>query len=478
MKKRALLINPPTGLFIREDRCQVPVKNLITVASRPPIDLAYIGAILLKNGLDCRIKDYPVEGGDWNRVTKDISEFVPDYLVISVTSFTLKKDIRAADIAKKVNPKIIVIAKGAHFNEVENAEKTLKDFVNLNIIVRGEYEITFEEIVKGKELSVIEGVSYRNGEVIKNNPDRKFAENLDTFPFPARELMKNNLYVRPDTKEPQTTIQTGRGCPAKCIFCVVPKTTGGRLRGRSPKNVVNEIQECVEKFSINNFFFRADTFTWSKKWVIEVCEEILERDLNIKWVCNSRVDTVDKERLRLMKAAGCWAISFGAESGNQEILNILKKGITLRDIRNAVELCREFGITAILYFFFGTPWETKKTALQTIEFAKEVDPDFVEFYVAIPFPGTELAQIIAEEGLLVDLGLDGFDYTKPAVKTLSLSREEISSLRKKAIKSFYLRPGFIYKKFRQTKSPRILLSYLHYGIKMIINILKKNELAT
>ena len=463
--RRALLINPPSGLYIREERCQVPVKGLTATAPRPPIDLAYLGAILEREGVECFIRDYPVEGRGWRELKNDLSSLSPDILLVNVTTPTFELDMKACELAKEINPSIITMAKGGHTTVFD--ELALRNHPYLDIVLRGECEKTMEELAKDIPLEEIKGITYREDGRIKRNPDREFIEDLDSLPFPARHLLNNSLYRRPDTNELQTTIQTNRGCPGSCVFCLAGRLSGKKLRLRSPKNIVDEIEECINRFNIRNFFFRADTFTWKKEWVIEVCREIIRRDLRIKWVCNSRVDTLDEERLRWMRGAGCWLISLGIESGSQRILDLMKKGITKEEARKAIELCRKFGIKTYAFYLFGLPWENEEDVRETIDFAIELDSDFAEFHLAVPFPGTELYDIVHREGL-VEGDFQGYDHTFPIARTFFLSREELVKWRRKAIYRFYLRPRYIFRTLLHSPSPASLFSYLKFAFERLI----------
>ena len=467
--KKALLINPPSGLYIREDRCQVPVEGLSATALRPPIDLAYMSSVLQSQGVECRIRDYPAERKHWDSLRREIEIFQPDMLVISVTTPTLSIDMRACDLAKEIKPEIITVAKGAHF--IVNSREVLERYKGLDVIIRNEPESIMGELIVADDFSRVSGISYRKGGRIEENPSGGFIDNLDSIPFPDRGLLRNELYIRPDTGQVQTTIQANRGCPIGCIYCLAQPVSGNRIRARSPKSIVAEIEDCVGNYGIRNFFFRGDTFTWDKRWVIQVCKEILDRDLKISWVCNSRVDTIDDERLRWMKQSGCWLISLGIESGSQDILDRIKKGIRLNQAREAVKSCRRYGIKTFLFFMIGFPWDSRETIKESINFAKELNGDYYEVHIAVPFPGTELYRIVKERDLLIGEGSFSYDHSRPALKTLYLSSQDLERWRKRFLKAIYLSPGYMYRTLRSCKSPRILLNHIKYGIEKFTNII-------
>lgn len=454
---------PPTGKFIREDRCQTPIKHLKTVALRPPIDLMYAIGSFEEAGCESRIRDYPGEDLAWADLERDLREFAPDMLVMSITTPSLDLDMEAATLAKRVNPAIVTIAKGAHFNTLDL--KTLERFPDLDVVLRGEYEETCRELGEGKPLDQITGLSYRTptGE-LRRNADRPLPGDLDTIAFPARHLTKNALYLRPDTGEMQTTILTNRGCPFHCIYCLANQVSGTKNRYRSVENVMAEIKQCVEVHGIRNFLFRSDLFTQNKKWVIRLCEAIIESKLNISWASNSRVDTINPEVLGWMKKAGCWIIAFGVESGNQETLDKLDKGAKVEDAFRAIKWVREAGLRSSVYLLMGLPWDTHETIREQSEFARKLDPDILEIFYAYPFPGTPFYDLAVREGLLEAGSVPLEAYDAPAIAGHHLTVEEFQKLRRKAMRDFYLRPEKIFRTLRAAGNPRELFNYVRLGM--------------
>lgn len=472
---KVLLINPPTGIYDRADRCQAPIEEEGIEMVRPPMDLAYLAAMVEKAGQKAIIRDYPAEKMNWSNFEKDLLDNDPDMLIISTTTPTLEKDLITSKIAKKKNKNIITMAKGAYFNEFD--KKVLKKFNDLDLVIRGEGEETLFEIIKGKKISDIKGITYRNGKTIVRNEDRPFIKNLDDLPFPARHLLKKDLYVFPDTNEPYALIQSSKGCFGNCIFCLVGEVSGKIIRTRSVENIILEIEDCIKNFKIKTFFFRADTFTWRKDWVVHFCNEILKRNLRIRWGTNSRVDTLDEETIVLMKKSGCDIIGFGIESGNQYILEKMKKGITLEQAKKVVNLCYKHKIKTLLFFIIGLPWEDKEKIQDTINFAKSLPGTFYNFSLAYPFPGTEYYSFVIKNKLLLKKSLLGYNYSKPATKTFYLTNKELENLRKKALASIYYRPSYIWRVLNQTLSGRQLFNYLRFGFIKTIKLISNENTA-
>ena len=249
IKKRILLIYPPSPVLNREDRCQQPTESLLVIPPLPPTDLMYLAAVAEKAGAEAKIVDYS-QGGNFEA---DLREFQPDYLLVNVATPTFKTDIEALTIAKEICPNIVTIAKGAAFMTL--AQDVMYYVKDLDFIIYGEPEETLRELIIGVAPYRVLGLYYRDDIRVKFSGARPFNDNLDALPFPARHLVDNNLYRRPDTGEVQAVIKVSRGCPYHCFFCLATPVSGNKVRKRSPQNIVEEIKECVEKYNIRNFLF-------------------------------------------------------------------------------------------------------------------------------------------------------------------------------------------------------------------------------
>jgi radical SAM superfamily enzyme YgiQ (UPF0313 family) len=466
--RTAFLAVPPTGKVIREERCQTPIQGLHTVALRPPMDLLYIGGALEQVEVKCNLVDYPGEEAGWERLEEDLRRLRPDLFVLSTTTPTMDRDLRAAQIAKTIRPDTIVAVKGAHFWREDT--RVLKQFPMVDVVMRGEYEETVADLVRRDDWENIPGLIFRRNGRILSTGKRPLQDNLDLIPFPARHLANNSLYYRPDTGQLQTTIVTNRGCPEKCVFCLAPSVSGRENRRRSIPNILAELENCVKQHGITSFLFRSDTFTLDPDWVIRLCQGIQRAGLTIDWSCNSRVDTLGGEVLRAMREAGCWLISFGVESGSQTILDLMKKGITKDQVRQAINLCKLEGVLTSVYFLIGTPWESEATFRETMDFAKLLQPDFVEFFYAYPFEGTEMYVIAANEGLLKRGEYPISAYSKPAIPTQHLSMDRLAEMRNEALKEYYLRWPVIRQTVKRARSPRVMANYFRFGMTQLADL--------
>ena len=461
-KKRILLIYPPSPVMNREDRCQQPTKDLIVIPPLPPTDLMYLAAIAEQQGFDAKIKDYS-QGGDYEN---DLKEFKPDYLVINIATPTLEHDLEAVKKAKGLNPNIITIAKGAAFLTL--AEKIISEHDELDFGILGEAEKTLEEILQEKQKSEILGIYYKENGEVKFTGNRPFIEDLDSLPFPARHLVDNNIYRRPDNNKVQATIKVERGCPFHGFFCLATPVSGAKVRRRSAENIVAEIRECVEKYNIRNFLFWADIFNLDRQWTINLCQAIIDSGLKITWSANTRADTADLEMAKIMYKSGCRLVSIGVESGSQYMLEKMGKKITLDDVRKTVKIFKQAKIRIYNYFVIGLPWETEETIEETIKFAIELNSDFISFYTATPLPGSRFYDYAKEHNLFdKDTSFENA-YFYPSVNTHHLTKDRVFELHKSAIKRFYLRPLYILKMLVRIRSFEEIKNYFIAGMNVLL----------
>lgn len=461
-KKRILLIYPPSPVMNREDRCQQPTKDLIVIPPLPPTDLMYLAAIAEREGLEAKIKDYSQSGN----LEQDLREFKPDYLVVNIATPSLEHDLDAIRKAKKISPGIITIAKGAAFLTL--GEKILAEHEFLDFGILGEAEETLKEILEEQEKTRILGIYYKENGNVKFTGNRAFIEDLDSLPFPARHLVDNSIYRRPDNNKVQATIKVERGCPFHCFFCLATPVSGAKVRRRSVENIVAEIRECVEKYNIRNFLFWSDIFNLDKKWTMDLCQAIIDSGLKITWSANTRADTADLEMAKMMYKSGCRLVSIGVESGSQEMLEKMGKKITLNDVRRTVKVFKQAKIRIYNYFVIGLPWETEETVEETIRFAIELNSDFISFYTATPLPGSRFYDYAKDHNLFDKETSFESAYFYPAVNTHYLTKERVFELHKSAIKRFYLRPLYILKMLSRIRSFAEIRNYFVAGMNVLL----------
>lgn len=283
----------------------------------------YLAAVAEKQGFEAKIADYS-QSGDYE---EDLREFKPDYLVVNIATPTLEHDLDAVKKAKEICPNITTVAKGAAFLTL--GEKIVSEHNELDFGILGEAEDTLKDILDNKPKNNILGIYYKENDEVKFTGKRPFIEDLDSLPFPARHLVNNNIYRRPDNNKVQATIKVSRGCPFHCFFCLATPVSGAKVRRRSPENIVAEIRECVEKYNIKNFLFWSDIFNIDKDWTMKLCQAIIDSGLKITWSANTRADTADYEMAKIMYKSGCRLVSIGVESGSQYMLEKMGKKLPL-----------------------------------------------------------------------------------------------------------------------------------------------------
>ncbi|HII86042.1 TPA: radical SAM protein [Candidatus Bathyarchaeota archaeon] len=409
-----------------------------------PLGIAYLGAVAEKAGHEVNVIDCQAEGLDYSSFRQRISQLTPEIVGVTATTLLYSSAKQIIAIAKEVHPNCITLLGGSHASFWD--ENALKECPSLDIVVRREGEATFLELLvnlkNGRDLTGVLGSTFRkrNGDISRNG-DRPFIENLDELPFPAYHLLPLNAFHRMGkTIFPLTT---SRGCVYWCDFCSTVRMFGKGYRMRSPKNVVDEIQKLHKTYGESQFTFYDDAFTVNQERTVTLCEELKARKLDVHWDCETRVDMVTKELLKTMRDAGCMAVWFGVESGSQTILGKMNKKIKLEQTREAFKAAHEVGLMTIASTVIGFPGETEETAWETINFIKKLNPDDIGFYVATPYPGTPMYELVKEKGWLRITDFDKYDTATPTFETPWMTMDKIREIRYKAHQQFYLRPSYV-----------------------------------
>lgn len=430
----------------------------------PPLGLAYIAAVMKKNNIEVRI----LESNAWDLSHEQIADCVKNYSpdLIGITSTTSLIE-EAHEIAKLFQKDIKIVIGGIHASSMPY--ETLEKFERFDYLVRGEGEFTMLELAQGKSISKIKGLSYKKKGKIIHNPDRELNERLDDLPFPAREFLPMNKYFSAGAKQnPSDYILSSRGCPYQCLFCADHLVHGRKFRFRSPENIIKEVEEIYRR-GAKDWDFVDDNFTLIAERVEKFCDLIIERGLNKKmsWRCSNgiRVDMITPNLLKKMKEAGCYMVSLGIESGNEEILKKMKKNINLEKIRKAVSWCRKAGIETRGLFMFGNLGENKKTMEDTIRFAKSLDLDSATFHITIPFPNTDYWKIIVKEGEIYPKDYRSYiAYGNVIFRHGELDERTLLRMQKTAYREFYFRPKIFIKAIKSCKDIKKLKLYLNAGL--------------
>ena len=420
-----------------------------------PLGTLYVASVLQRAGHDVRFLNGAFRSQQ--SIIEELKEFNPTFVGIYSTTFGWDKAKKtAADVRQLLGPDAFICTGGPY--PTATKEHCMEDAGQLiNAAIYGEGEFTVLEIIgrleAGKGLDAVAGTVYRDGSHIVVNAERPLIQDLDSLPFPARELLGDTrCYIPPPAtykRKPVAVLITSRGCNRQCIYCFqIDKTR--KIRFRSVESVLSEIEHCLGQ-GYREIKFIDDTLAGDYDRAMQIAREIRARKLDFTWFASACVNQVDKPLLQAFKDAGCWAILFGAESGVQKNLKAIRKGTTLKQIREAVTAAQEVGLKVSTPFMFGIPGETFEEGLETIRFAIDLNPDIANFHAITPFPGTHLYDNLEQYGT-ISSELADYTYQGAAFVPHTMTRDDIIRLRQLAFKRFYARPSFIMKRVLELRS--------------------------
>ena len=423
--------------FTTDSKNSSPLNNKIPGYLPFPFFLSYATSLLEANSWAVELVDGIAEGMTQNEFISRIDSFKADIVVLETSTPSIYEDLKTArEIKEQTGSKIVLC--GPHASAMYN-DVIGNDFVDYILV--GEYEYTLLDLVdhleKEKSLSDLKGLVYREDDHIRVNERRPPIEDLDSLPWPARHFLP--MYNYNDSfagmLTPNVQMMASRGCPYGCTFCLWPKVmySSRKHRARDPAKVVDEMEWLIEKYKFKSLYFDDDTFNIGKARVIALADEIRNRGIDLPWSIMASAQPMDKEMLEAMKRAGLVSLKYGVESGNQEMLKRINKGLDLTKLRSMVKLTKELGIKVHLTFTFGLPGETWDTVNQTIDFALDLDPDSLQFSICTPFPGTDYFDQADKQGLILTKDWSQYDGgCAPVLRTESMSREELMEAWKKA----------------------------------------------
>ena len=439
----------------------------------PKLGLLYVAAYYEREtGNQPVFIDCPPENVSQEELSRRVKEVQPDMVAMSIMTFNLLDALHTARILKRDHPNLKVCLGGPHVNLYP--KETLHQ-PEIDYVVFGEGEKIFFHLIQalesGDSLKSIKGLGWKEkGEEHINSAETELL-NLNELPFPARHLVDISSYKHIIGEGRQFfTIQATRGCPAACSFCDIRKT---KFRVRSPESVVNEIEQLVE-MGVDYLFFVDDTITIDKKNVLEICDLIVKRNINIHFKISARVDTINKEVIAALKKAGCYRIHYGIESASPKHLKYLQKGQTPEKVERACKMTRDAGLGFFAYMMIGIPHETKEEMFETVDFAKKLKPDYAQFSICTPYPKVELYYQMIQEGIVPEDYWQEFAENPSADFKIKFwnkdfSEEELRDLQDECHARFYRSPTYLTKQITKLRSWSDFTAKARMGTRILTN---------
>ena len=463
--KRISFVYPPYGVVKNEPGIKVVKENYGVF---PSLSLAYVAGIAEHSGRQIQFIDANALQLSKEQVIGRIKAFKPDLIAYTVTTYLFHQSLKWINEIKKATGVPTVVG-GVHVG-IYPEETLSHKAIDYGVLCEAEdvFPKFLNALDNDEDLQKIPGIIFRDesGEIVKTEAAPLFME-VNDAPFPARHHLPNERYYSFISKFKNfTALITSRGCPFRCIFC---EQGGLPFRPRSPENICNEIQECYDAYHIREFDFFDSSFTTDKKRVIKICEEIVKRKQKIFWAIRSRVDLINDDMLKALRAAGCRRIYYGIESGDEEILKTLKKKVSLQTVKDVMIKTRKAGIDTFGYFMVGSPGETSETVQKSIELSKQLDLDYAQFSKVTPMPATQLYAMLLEEknkDYWREATLSGGEAPYLPRPRCDMSEEEIQFWTRKAYIGFYFRPKYILRALLRIKSWHELVRSVYTAVSM------------
>jgi len=431
------------------------VKNALGFIT-PPLNLMYLASSLEEKSYSVKIIDDDLLQKGYENVSKQAEKLNPQLVGVTATTSTIKSALKYLELIKNILPESLTVIGGPHTTFMPY--ETLKNSDNLDVVVIGEGEETMVDLADHatqniEDINDVNGIVYRDLKDgnLRTTEKRPLIKDLDKLPFPARHLVPFDSYGV--SQEQTGGIITSRGCVYNCNYCSSSLIMGKKFRSRSPGNVVDEIEELIDTYHINDIGFMDDTFMLNKKRASDIADEIKARDLDLTFVASSRVDRVDKSLLENLKSSGLKTIYYGVESGSQRILDLMKKGITLKNVEDAVKMAKDVNLEVLTSFILGYPGETEEDMNTTIDFSTKLDSDYCQYSILTPFPGTPIYKDLIEKNLIDNEDWDRYTVLKPILKynELGLNKKLVERKLATAYLKFYARPKYLLKHHHMIK---------------------------
>jgi len=447
VKKKVKKMNKNIDVLLINPYDENALKNALGFIT-PPTNLMYLASSLEKESYSVKIVDDDLLQMGYKKVSELAEKLNPQLVGVTATTSTIKSALKYVELIKNILPNSLTVIGGPHTTFM--ASETLKSSENLDVVVMGEGEETMVDLANHctesiQDLDEVKGIVYRdlNSGNFKTTQQRPLINDLDSLPFPARHLVPFDSY---GASQKQTGgIITSRGCVYSCSYCSSSLIMGKKFRSRSPNNVVDEIQELIDQYQIKDIGFMDDTFMLNKRRANDIANEIKARDLDLSFVASSRVDSVDQNLLQNLKNSGLKTIYYGVESGSQRILDLMKKGITLKQAEDAVKSAKNVDLEVLTSFILGYPGETEEDMNKTIKFSTKLDSDYSQYSILTPFPGTPIYNELKEKNLIDNGDWNEYTVLKPVLKydEMGLNKKMVERKLAIAYLKYYARPKYL-----------------------------------
>lgn len=463
---KIILINPPLS-SVTIKKIGPVVKNLFYNSA--PLGLCYLGAVLREDNHIVKIIDAPGEGLSINKVVEKVVRFNPE--IVGLTTFTVSI-YSCYQLAKEIKNRLRgrkIVVGGPH---ITSNPDDLLEHREFDLAVIGEGEIIFKELVsaieKGNPVKNLRGLAYVLDDKLFFSPPREYISNLDILPFPARDLVPIHKYKpQPNDQKrlPKLSMITSRGCPYSCIFCD-KSVFRNKYRSFSPEYIVREMAHLVNDFGARDIAFVDSTFTPDKKRVYKITQAIKKANLDVTWTCSVRANVLDKELLREMKSAGCWRVRIGVESGNEEVLEFIKKGVTKYQIKRIANWAYELDLEPKAFFMLGHLIDTKETIKETIDFACNLPLKDITVQINTPLKNTTQYPLVKKYGRMITKDFHRYSFWEPVFIPHNLTYKDILYYYRQFYLKFYLQPKIWYRHMIKIRTFSDIVKYFK-GIKIL-----------
>ena len=445
--RHVLLLNPPVvnGIaFTRQGRCQEREEVLGT--TKPPYTLALLAALLRQRGLDFRLVDQTAERLSTEALIGRLRQdgFHPSLILFCSSTPTLDADVaEVARLKREFGAPLVSFGPQASAAPRESMERA----PDVDAMIVGEPEegaLALAALDSWDEVEQVPSVTFRRkGAIVPHRSHGSYQAFLD-MPFPAWDLLPLDRYRVPLENKPYLIVETSRGCPYSCDFCVAPIHQGHKFRERSAEALVDEIERGRRELGIHHFYLWGDTVTLNAKSFSRFCDALIARHLDVRWFGNARADNlVDPAFVRRLRQSGCWMLSLGIESESDDTRKNMMKKLERQKIVTALANMREAGIRSFAFFIFGYPGDTPESIERTVEYALTIDPDYANFYPAVPYPGTEMYEKCRRDGLLASEDWSKMEYSYYLLQGNGLNEQVVMGAISRATRRFFLRPGWM-----------------------------------